>query len=118
MYYQKSPAKTIIREINTYKKDLKKVIPKLKLEGINNKISNYYKKAINKMTTNENNNNSIPYNKIIIKNNYSCYTQNNFSNNNDFIFGNQNSINNRSDSIKNIDKNSKIYKRKQRRKIV
>ena len=116
LYYQKSPAKTIIREINTYKKDLKKVIPKLKLEGINNKISNYYKKAINKMTTNENNNNSIPYNKIIIKNNYSCYTQNNFSNNNDFIFGNQNSINNRSDSIKNIDKNSKIYKRKTKKK--
>ena len=115
LYYQKSPTKTIIREINTYKKDLKKVIPKLKLEGINNKISNYYKKAINKMTTNENNNNSIPYNKIIIKNNYSCYTQNNLCNN-DFLFGTQSSINNRSDSIKNIDKNSKIYKRKTKKK--
>ena len=111
LYNNKSPTKTIITEINTYKKDLKKVFPKLKLEGISNKLKNLNQKNF----TNEYN---IPYNKIVIKNNYSCYTQNYINNNNnDYYNDNKSMLNDRSDSLSiNINKTNKIYKRRTKKK--
>ena len=103
--YNKSPAKTL--EINSYKKDLKKIIPKLKLDGINNKIKNIIPKKVMKES-------NTVYNKISIKNNYSYYAHRTM-NNKDSIFGIQNSINSinsRSDSISN----TRIYKKKSNKK--
>ena len=107
----KSPSKTIMTEMNPYKKDLKKVFPKLKLEGINNKIKN---------TINARNNeyNHDTYHKIISKNNYLFYTQNNINSNNitnNYCIDHKNNLtNDRSDSLSNnnINKTNKIYKRK------
>ena len=103
--YNKSPSKTL--EINSYKKDLKKIIPKLKLEGINNKIKNINPKKIMKEC-------NTVYNKISIKNNYSYYTHRTV-NNKDNIIGTQNSINSRSDSLSNTNK-TRIYKKKSNKK--
>ena len=105
LFYNKSPQKTF--ELNTYRKDFKKIIPKLKLENINNKINNYNQKKHIRQTDNI-------FNKPEIKNYYSYYTQNlmNIKDNR-----NQNSINNRSDSIFNANKEIKNYKRKINKKI-
>ena len=108
LFCNKSPQRTI--DINTYRKDFKKIIPKLKLENINNKVNNFNQKKHIKETNNL-------FNKAAIKNYYSYYTQNimNIKDNTK-----QNSINNRSDSIFNGNKeikNSKIYKRKINKKI-
>ena len=103
----KSPSKIIMTEKNIYKKDLKKVLPKLKLEGINNKTKN-------NISQKNNENNNI-YNEIVTKNNYFCYTQNNInSNNNNYFIDNKNVLCDRSDSLSNnnINKTNKIYKRK------
>ena len=102
LYYDKSPSNTL--EINNYKKDLKKIIPKLKLEGINNKIKAKVKNS--KKITKENNI-FYNYNKIA-NNNYSYYAYSNM-NSKDYINENISSINNRSNIVSN--NKSKIYQR-------
>ena len=97
LHKNKSIAKTI--EVNNYKKDLKKIIPKLKLEGINNNIRNV--KNINSKLVKDNIN---IYNKIAIKSNYSNNNLN-IRNKKDGINDNISSINNRSESITNGNKN-------------
>ena len=103
LYYDKSPSNTL--GINNYKKDLKKIIPKLKLEVINNKIK--AKDIISKKIT-TGNNIIYNYNKIAINNNYSYYTYSNM-NSKDYINGNISSINNRSNIASN--NKSKVYQR-------
>ena len=102
LHCQKSPVKTVE---NNIKKDLKKIIPKLKLEGINNKIK---EKNINSNTIIEENNIFNNYNKTPISNNYSNYMHNNIRSK-DYINENISSINNRSGISNN---KSKIYQRK------
>ena len=104
LHYDKSPSNTL--EINNYKRDLKKIIPKLKLEIINNKIK---AKDINSKKITKENNIIYNYNKIATNNNYSYYAYSNV-NSKDYINTNISSINNRS----NIESNnkSKIYQRK------